>query len=450
MNYLEQLAEFACETRLDVVPPQALAHLRVIVADTVAACAAGNQEAEMQAMGARQSELCGAGEAQVIGTRWRLNPVDAAALNACAGCWLELDEGNLESNGHPGIQVLPSALALAQQLELSGERFLRACAIGYEITARIGSACDMRMSIHPHGTYGVVGGAVATGLLLGMGPEAMRALISLAAASPMAGNRQGMKEGSTLRNWYASHSAIMGQTAVRLIQSGFSAPLDGVAATCGDVLFDNFRPEQVVAGLGSRWLLQDGYIKLYGCGRPIHAAIDALRDALRPLGTSNDWPQVESIEKIEICGFGFVAFLNRRDIGNAFATRFSTPWAVASVLVNRSHGLECFSESALANASIHALLERIELREEPAYSQQFPSRQICDLRIHLRGGKLLTGRCEVIRGEPANPADASDYADKFFDMAQRAWSVERATELHRRLLAIDQEPDLRLLDLSKD
>jgi 2-methylcitrate dehydratase PrpD len=151
-DYLDELTAFACSAQLADVTPRALQHLRYIVADTLAACAIGNQQPEMQAMLAQQLALSGAGQAAVLGTGASLNPIDAAALNAAAGCWLELDEGNLTSNGHPGIQVIPAALAVAQQLGKSGSDFLLACAIGYEVCARIGSACDMRMSIHPHGT----------------------------------------------------------------------------------------------------------------------------------------------------------------------------------------------------------------------------------------------------------------------------------------------------------
>ena len=429
-DYLDTLADFACRTQLQDLDARALTHLRHVLADTLAACAIGNQEPPMQRLRQLQQTQVAGGLASVLGTAVQLNPLDAAALNAAAGCWLELDEGNLSSNGHPGIQVIPTALAVAQQLGCSGEQFLLACAIGYEIVARIGSACDMRMSVHPHGTYGVVGAAVAAGRLLGLAHGDMRELINLAASSPIAGNRQGMKEGATLRNWYASHSATMGQTALRLVQSGFTGPLDGLKPTCDDLLFDNFRPEEVVRDLGRRWLLGEGYIKLYGCGRPIHAALDALRDALAPLGEPSAWPEAEEVERIEVRGFKFLVFLGRTDIRNAFATRFSTPFAIASVLLHRSHGIECFTDEAAGDARIHALMQRIDLQEDADFSERFPQQQRCELSLLLRGGRRLHGRCEVIRGEPANPAPAQEYRDKFMALAARIWPADRLEDLY--------------------
>lgn len=444
-SYLDHLTEFACTATLADVEPRALQHLRFIVADTLAACAAGNQEPEMRNMLARQLALCASGNARVIGTGKNLNPIDAAALNAAAGCWLELDEGNLGSNGHPGIQVLPAALAAAQELGSSGEDFLLACAIGYEICARIGSACDMRMCIHPHGTYGVVGAAVAAGRLHGIDRTMMRELINLAGSSPIAGNRQSMKDGATLRNWYASHSAIMGQTAVRLVQSGFTGPNDGITPTCDEVLFDNFRPQDVVRDLGKTWLLGEGYIKLYGCGRPIHAAIDALRQALESAGPADSWPREDEIERIDVQGFKFLAFLNSKDIRNAFATRFSTPFALASVIVNRSHGLECFDDGAAANPVIHALVQKIYLTEVDDYSRQFPGKQFCDVRITLTSGQQYNGHCDVIRGEPANPADPAEYRSKFSSVSARAWGGQRASSIYDEVMKIESVANMQHL-----
>jgi 2-methylcitrate dehydratase PrpD len=439
-DYLDTLADFVERTRLEDIPAPALAHLRTAFADTLVAFAAGMQQPEMKSLLARQVADSAPGAAMIVGSGQRCGPIEAAALNATAGCWLELDEGNLRANGHPGIQVLPAALAVAQQRGASGRAFLEAFAIGYEVVARIGGACDMRMIVHPHGTYGVVGAAVAAARLAGLPRERLRELISLAGSSPMAGNRMTMKDGATLRNWYAAHSAQMGQMAVRLIEAGFTAPYDGIAPTCNDILYDNFRPDEVVAGLGDRWLLGEGYIKLYPCGRPVHAAIDALRDALASVAQP---VAAADIARIEVRAFKFAAFLNRTDIRNAFATRFSTPFALASVAHHGSYGLECFDEAAAADPAILDLARRVELTEVPEYTAAFPARQPCDVAVILRDGRRLDGHCEVMRGEPENPVDPAEFRRKFFDIGTPIWGAALTARIHAEALGVDAVSDMR-------
>ncbi|MFH1671984.1 MAG: MmgE/PrpD family protein, partial [Pseudomonadota bacterium] len=112
-DYIDMLSQFACDTRLADIPATVSERCRVIMADTLAVIAAGMQELEMKALVANRLPRVAAGNASVIGSGKRCNPLDAALLNATAGVWLELDEGNLYTNGHPGIHVIPAAFAYA-------------------------------------------------------------------------------------------------------------------------------------------------------------------------------------------------------------------------------------------------------------------------------------------------------------------------------------------------
>ena len=78
---LDELADFANRTQLADVPAPALTYLRAIIADTLAASAAGNQEAEMKARLAKQLPQVAAGHASVICT----DLSDADPHYHCAG-----------------------------------------------------------------------------------------------------------------------------------------------------------------------------------------------------------------------------------------------------------------------------------------------------------------------------------------------------------------------------
>ena len=292
---------------------------RVIIADLLAVIAAGMQESEMRALVANHVPRVGSGSAAVIGSGKRCNPLDAALLNATAGVWLELDEGNFNTNGHPGVHVIPAGLAHAQEHGVSGADFLTAVVLGYEICGRIGGAYRMKTIVQPHGTYGVIGAAVAVGRMCGLSVAQMRQAINIAASTPLGGNRQTMLDGATVRNYYAGHGNFTGQMAVRLVQSGFTGPRDAPSVTFGQLLADEFKPAQVVADLGSQWTLAQGYIKLYPSGRYVHSAIDALLDALAKAPGGRVAP--ESVERVEVRGYKMVAYLGEQRPKNLFGTR---------------------------------------------------------------------------------------------------------------------------------
>src|SRR5437879_6120610 len=153
-RYLHRLAEFAAETKLNDISAPARERARWVLADCIPVIAAGMQVPEMKRFVDAQLKNAAKGSAWVIGTRRRAATLDAALLNGTAGTWLELDEGNLFAKGHPGIQVVPAAVAAAQELGSSGADLLAAVCLGYEVSARISRASNVRLSVHPHGTYG--------------------------------------------------------------------------------------------------------------------------------------------------------------------------------------------------------------------------------------------------------------------------------------------------------
>src|SRR6185503_17531752 len=63
----------------------------------------------------------------------------AALINGAASHTVEVDDIFRDGIYHPGAPTIPAALALAQANGASGEQFLRAVIVGYEISTRIGA-----------------------------------------------------------------------------------------------------------------------------------------------------------------------------------------------------------------------------------------------------------------------------------------------------------------------
>jgi 2-methylcitrate dehydratase PrpD len=206
------------------------------------------------------------------------------------------------------------------------------------------------------------------------------------------------------------------------------------------VLYENFRPDDMVRDPGSDWLRGEGCVKLQPCGRPVHAAIDALHDAL---SRSPTLVPHAAIARNDPRAFRFVAYHDRIDVRNVFAPSFSTPHALAAVAVLGSHGLECFDEAAASDPRIRDPRERATLAEAPACSALFPRRRHCDAHVTLRDGTVLGGRCDIMRGEPGNPTDPAGFERKFFDIGTPVQGSALARRIHDDSLAVDRLRSLR-------
>jgi 2-methylcitrate dehydratase PrpD len=445
LESVERLAQFAAHTRLPDIPQPVLARAKAIIADTVAVIAAGMQEPELKSLCGSHLPRVAAGPCAVIGAAQRANSLDAALLNGTAGVWQDFDEGNLFMHGHPGIQVIPAAIACAEDRRAAGADLLATVAVAYEACGRVGGASRMRQIIHPHGTFGTIGAAIAAARLGGSDPQRMRGLINLAASIPMANNRHAMLHGGTIRNLGAGYSGYMGQLTVHLAEAGFAAAPDALNTVYASVLGDAFDPLQMVDGLGSRWLLTEGYIKLYPTGRYSHAAMDALIDLLERLPGRRLDPQ--SVARIEVRTFRLGAMLEVKKVQNVFNTRFSIPFALASIIHHGRCGPDCFAEAAVANPAIQSLAQRTDVVEDPEFEGRYPREQIADLAIHLTSEQVLRGRCEVMRGEPGNPHDPRDLERKFHELTEPVLGRPSAQHLYEGLMSLERIADVRALTM---
>lgn len=435
--YLQETARFLCGTRFEDLPPAVVGRAKRLTADLFAIVTAGNQSAELQALIRSRLRSVQGGKSWVIGTPGRAPAREAGFLNGIASTWHDFDEGSTIAWSHPGSQTIPAAFAAAQELGVTGREFLTALVMGYEACARVGMASRMRVSVHPHGTTGTIGSAVAIARLKLFEEADMRKAINVAATMALTTNRQAMLDEATVRNLYSGHSALAGATAVELVEAGFTGQRDGIGFTYGTVIADGFDPQRYVQGLGRDWLILEGYFKLHPAGRYAHAAIDALEDALQGTRIA-----LEEIERIEVKAFQMAALLSGKNITTAFGTKFSIPFALATILAHGRSSVEAFDIDAVRNPRVQALVAKVEVREEPAYTRAYPGKQFCDVTIRLRDGRALEGRCEVMKGEPANPHRPEDVERKFFDLTTPVWGAERSRRLYDGLLSLESVPDM--------
>ena len=180
-DYLDKLAQFVVDARLEDLSQATVSAARDVVLDTIGAILAGSRLPENGNLARLAPTLSGAGQATIMGhSVGKVQPVFAAMVNATAGVALELDEGSRLGGGHPSIHVMPGAIAVAEELDATGKAALEAVIVGYEVTSRIGFGVRARAEVHSHGTWGTIGAAAATARLLGFDAAATRQAMNLA------------------------------------------------------------------------------------------------------------------------------------------------------------------------------------------------------------------------------------------------------------------------------
>lgn len=423
MQYLDTLSTFAAGLRFAALPPAVRAHTGWVLADTLAAIAAGSAEPELRALAQRQRLGSGA---TLIGLGLQTHPEAAALVNGTGGTFLEMDEGNRFSRGHPAIHVLPAALALCEQQDADADTFLSALVVGYEVGSRLGAASQLRGAMHPHGTWGTVAAAAACARVLGLDAEGMREAINIASSLTTATSKRTMLEGGLVRNVYAGMSNRNGLLAVELAGCGFTGEHDGPGSLLGQVISERFDTTEVLRDLGQDWHLLHNYFKLHSCCRYNHGTLDAL-DAIE--AAQGPLPAPEQIERIEVRSYHLAAELDDPAPRNTLAAKFSVPFAVATRLVNGNSAMASFTWDAVRNPRILALAQKVSLSEDPAMTKRLPMERPARVLITATDGRQWVGEAGVNRGDDASPYTADELTGKFMDLCGRVWPPAHAARV---------------------
>ncbi len=429
MDYLDTLSGFAAELRFEALPADARQQTGWVLADTIAAIVAGSAEPELRAM----AERIGYGDGATLPGLGRTAAPDVAALvNGTAGTFLEMDEGNRFSRGHPAIHVLPAALALSEQRGLAASTFLSAFVCGYEIGSRLGAATQLRSAMHPHGTWGTVGAAAACARALSFDAAAMRETLSISSSLTTATSKKTMLQGGLVRNVYAGMSNRNGLLAAQLAASGFNGEHDGLASVFGEVVSERYDRAVLLQELGQDWHLLHNYFKLHSCCRFNHGTLDAL-DAIAAEGPL---PAPDQIAHIQVTSYNLAAELDDKAPRNTLAAKFSIPFAVATRIVHGHSALASFTWDAVRDARVQALARKVDVVEDPAMTRRLPHERPARVQITGTDGRSWSGEVGVNRGDDAAPYSHAELTGKFMDLTGRVWPEAHARRVLQATLAL--------------
>jgi len=436
-NYLDHIVSYVCRTSFDDLPQNVVLRAKEVLVDSLSVIAAGAQEDVVKALKERIVDPKARQVASLIGLGMRTEPSKAALINGTAGTFLELDEGNQFGRGHPGIHVIPAALAIAEDGRLSGRDLVTALVLGYEIGTRIGIACKIRMSMHPHGTWGTVGAAVAVAKLMGYGEAAMKEMINVSSSLGLATSRRTMLEGGTVRNVYSGVSNTMGILAHELVQSGFTGEADGLKTVYGSVVSDTFSPEVMTEDLGKRFEIARNYFKMHACCRYNHGTLDALEQILaqRPL-------KADEIEAVDVETYSLAAQLCDQNPQNMLAAKFSIPFAVATLIVHGRTDVSCFNSEVVRNDAVQTLAKRVKVKEDPKLTAMMPARRPSKVKVTLKSGEKLEAEVTMNKGDFEDPYGPADLEKKYYSLADSVWGHAKAEQIRSQLMGVEKVKDI--------
>ena len=380
--------------------------IRQHLLDAIASAFIGCRNPAFQSL-ARLSPRCTDGCAWPGGGTERVHPFDGAMLWTFAINGSVFEDGSREGACHPAAVVIPTIIALSEGKDW--EQIDRAVAAGYEVMVRLsrsGNPEFTRRGFHPTAITAPLGAAATASALWAYDAGRTRNALCLAAiggAGLMASFRNGETQplqvcGSVRNGMAAAAMAGMGCSGYpRILEEGFfPAYLGGPPRIPVD------QP------LEFEYAIRGSYLKPYPGCRHVHPSIDALGEILKGQDIDPSLIQKIQVRTYKIAVETEIHDLNRR--GDAY---FNIPYALAARMALGRADWDSFDEKHFQEERLVAIMKKVQVMIDPDVEGRYPRQRGAIVVIHLRDGKVLSGRVNHPLGEPENPLSSSITREKF-------------------------------------
>ena len=393
---------------------RALVVARQLALDIAGICVAARHEAYVQAAIASIDQP---GPCTLIGFDQTMGVEGAAYVNGTAAHGEDFDDTYEGGPVHAGAVIVPAVLAAAQRHGASGADLLRGIAIGVEVTCRLCAVAPMKVhkaGFHPTAIFGVMGAVAGVGAMLRLSEQQLVNAFGIA-GSMAGGIIEYLAEGAWTKRLHPGWAAQSGYRAVRLAMGGFQGPrtvfegqhgfFHGYANTADG----NF--EAMMDGFGQRWLWPTIAFKPYACGTMAHPFIDCAR-AFGQRGIAPE--RIVSIECETAEGIVhrlWEPLATKRAPQNAYAAKFSVPYAIAVALLKDNAGLGEYTDALAHSAELRALAAKVSYIVDP--DNPYPKQFTGHVKVTLDDGTVFEHRQAYFKGGVEHPLSGADLRHKF-------------------------------------
>jgi 2-methylcitrate dehydratase PrpD len=385
---------------------------------------------------------CGGKEvATVVASKLVSGPIEAALTNAMLAHADETDDSHPGSQSHPGCAVIPAALAAGEQFGISGEHFLRAVALGYDVGTRftiiVGERYESETHRSTHSISPLFGAAAAAGCAAGLDAGQMRLLVGYT-AQQCSGLTSWRRDSEHVQKAFAfgGMNARSGVTAALLVRGGWSGVEDLLTGT--DNFFQAFEPAADPAGLveklGERFEIMRTNIKKWSVGSPIQAALDGI-EVLRA-----EHPfTAEQVQEVKIrLATDEANIVNNREIPGICLQHM-----VAVMLLDKTVTFRSAHDIArMKDPEVLRQRAKVQLSKDEELQHLMPLR-VAIVDIQLVDGTQVTRRVDNVRGTPENPMTREEIVAKATDLIGPVFGAVEAGQLVEHVMNLDTVKNIR-------
>jgi 2-methylcitrate dehydratase PrpD len=436
-----KLSTYMAEARNTELPEKVVQDAKHHILDTIAAMVSGS-ELPPGRDAIKFARTYGGGQkvATVVASKILCGPIDAAFANGELAHSDESDDDYTAGGAHPGCAVVPAALALGEQFQISGTHFLRAVTLGYDIGMRAYKTLKGGVLTETHNLVGTMGAAAAGGCVASLDVQQMRWLLDYATQQAGAGVGTWRDDSEHIEKafLFGAMGARNGVTAALLVQSGWTGMKDVLSGPQNFIksYAPKTDPAKLIEELGTRFEVSLTSIKDWTTGGPILSLLDAI------VNLRKQHPfEAGDVKHVVLRS----ATSQAERVNNREMPDINVQYLIAVMLIDKTLSFHAAHDKArMGDAAVLRERGKIELVGDDELERLLPTR-VGIVEVELNDGTHLTERVEYAHGTPEHPMNRDEVVAKARDLITPVLGAATTTKLIDRVLNIESIKDIREL-----
>jgi 2-methylcitrate dehydratase PrpD len=440
---MSRLSAYMSDARNQALPDDVAEIAKHHILDTFAAMVSGSELLPGRAALKFAKSYGGEKVCTVLCSNLLCGPMEAAMVNGVLGHSDETDDAHAPTLAHPGVAVVPAALAAGEKFGVDGATFLRSIVLGYDVGTRVvltlgGASVQTEEHRSSHSIVGIFGAAAAAASAANLNPQQMRWVLDYTAqqSSGIAAwqrDTQHIEKGFV----YAGMPARGGVTSALLVESGWTGVDDIFSGA--DNFFQAYAPQANPAGLvdklGERFEIVATDIKKWTVGAPIQAPLDALEILLKRRSFSADDVQQVNVRVARTQG----SVVNNREMPDICLQHM-----VAVMLLDKTATFKsAHDKPRMEDPEVLRVRAKVNLILDDDELQRALPRREAIVEIKLKDGTTLSEHVKAVRGTPSNPMTREEVVAKARELMNPVLGPAKGSSIIENLLGLEKVKNIR-------
>jgi 2-methylcitrate dehydratase len=447
------MARWATDLAYDDIGEQAIHEAKRYLLDSLGCAFGGYRQEDARIALAVLKEIGGEGNATVIGSGEKTDPVSASLANALMVRVMDYNDIYWQQDPSHPSDIIPAAMACGERVGRSGKDLTLGIVLGHEFEMRLCEAAfpGIRERGWHHATLTAFVSPIVASRMLGLTWEQCQHAIGISASRHCTLGAVTAGKLTMMKNTVDPMATQSGVLAALLAEKGYTGPehvidgKEGLAHCYGP----EWKLEVLVDGLGESWRIERCGMKAFPTEALTHAPISAVLDIV----IENDLAP-EVVEKVHIRSLARAADIladpSKYDPRSKETADHSLPYVIAAAVADRQVTPAQFEQDKIMDPRIREQLNKVEVVADPEIEKLFPKLQRAIVTIHTTDGREFTKQLDYPKGDPRNPLTDQEVEEKFDALAAPVLSDEARKQLKGAVWSLEKVGSIsELMDLCR-